>query len=176
MSAATADFNAATGPLSGEQYRALVERLLLQGEGFVKINGDGQGPACLCLRIEGPLELPVQWGGTFALPAGGLLVALEREVPQIAEALLAIRNGAGTAEDLLLKRDQIGERAARFDIYGMDKGAFNSLYSGIELQESTRKAIATLHTLNLGEEMARSFTGGVARDLRIRPLTLKKPS
>ncbi len=96
----------------------------------------------VCLTVDDAVTIPVQWGD-FTVEAGGTLAIRERDVPALAEALQAIRNGKTTAEEALYTTNDDGGTVAKFDIYGMEPGFLEDNYGKVELKETTQATQST---------------------------------
>lgn len=91
----------------------------------------------LCLTVEKRITIPVQWG-TYTIGNGGTIALREKDIPSLAEALKAVRNGQTTIEDALYTKDKHGKTIARFDVYGMEPGFLEKNYGNVTLKPETQ--------------------------------------
>lgn len=91
----------------------------------------------LCLPVEKRITVPVQWG-TYTIGKGGTLAVREKDIPELTEALQAVRSGKATIEDALYTKDKQGNNVARFDVYGMEPGFLEKNYGSVTLKPETQ--------------------------------------
>lgn len=94
----------------------------------------------LCLPVEKRITIPVQWG-SYTIGKGGTLALRERDIPALAEALLAVRSGKTAIEEALYTKDRQGNSIARFDVYGMEPGFLENNYGHVTLKPETQSIL-----------------------------------
>ncbi len=87
----------------------------------------------VCLTIDKPVNIPVQWEGGFFIANGGTLAIRERDFKALTEALQSIKEGKATAEEALFSAPGV----AKFDVYGMEPGFAEKQYGAVPLKAET---------------------------------------
>lgn len=94
----------------------------------------------LALTFNKAATIPTQWG-TWTIEAGGTLAVREKDIPALAEALQAVRDGRATAESALYTVGKDGTPVAKFDVYGMAPEFLEDNYKPVNLSEATHKTM-----------------------------------
>ncbi|MCC7037697.1 MAG: hypothetical protein IT560_10390 [Alphaproteobacteria bacterium] len=94
----------------------------------------------LALAFNKAATIPTQWG-TWTIEAGGTLAVREKDIPALAEALQAVRDGRATAESALYTVGKDGTPVAKFDVYGMAPEFLEDNYKPVNLSEATHKTM-----------------------------------
>ncbi len=88
------------------------------------------------LAVQDPVCIPCTWGD-FTVKKGGTLAVRERDVKELAAALLSIKMGEQTPEQALYAKNEEGKTVAKFDVYGMEPKFRENNYDPISLKPET---------------------------------------